>query len=84
MKIKITLLLLALGFSTFLTAQTATVFGTINEVGTNQPIEFAIVYVKETNKSARLIIAFCFHNIFNLSTFTPPLTSIGKGLFFNP
>jgi hypothetical protein len=52
MKIKNTLLLLALGFSTFLTAQTATVFGTINEVGTNQPIEFAIVFIKETNKSS--------------------------------
>jgi CarboxypepD_reg-like domain/TonB-dependent Receptor Plug Domain len=51
MKIKVTIFLLALGFTTFLTAQTATVFGTINEVGTNQPIEFAIVFIKETNKS---------------------------------
>jgi hypothetical protein len=30
---------------------TATVFGTITEGGTNTPIEFAIVYIKETNKT---------------------------------
>jgi CarboxypepD_reg-like domain/TonB-dependent Receptor Plug Domain len=51
MKIKITILFSALLLTSFLSAQTATVFGTINEVGTNTPIEFAIVFIKETNKS---------------------------------
>lgn len=36
-----------------LSAQTATVFGVITEGGTNQPIEFVTVYIKETNKNVQ-------------------------------
>jgi hypothetical protein len=38
-------------FKIYLNAQTATIFGTVTEGGTNQPIEFAIVFLKETNKA---------------------------------
>ncbi len=34
-------------------AQTATVFGVVTEGGTNQPIEFVTVYIKETNKNVQ-------------------------------
>ena len=51
MKLKYTLAFFLLAFSTLLISQTATVFGTVTEGGTNIPIEFAIVFLKETNKN---------------------------------
>ena len=51
MKLKYTLAFFLLNFSTLLISQTATVFGTVTEGGTNIPIEFAIVFLKETNKN---------------------------------
>lgn len=38
---------------TMLSAQIATVFGVLTEGGTNQPIEFVTVYIKETNKNVQ-------------------------------
>ncbi len=36
-----------------LMSQTATIFGVVTEGGTNQPIEFVTVYIKETNKNVQ-------------------------------
>ena len=50
---KVTLLLAFL--FTFVTAaksqQTVSIFGTVTEGGTATPIEFAVVFLKETNKN---------------------------------
>lgn len=36
-----------------MSAQSATIFGVVTEGGTNQPIEFVTVYIKETNKNVQ-------------------------------
>ncbi len=44
--------LLLFAFCPLINAQnSATIFGTVTEGGTNTPIEFAIVYIKETNRN---------------------------------
>lgn len=45
--------ILNLIFITLLSSQTATIFGVVTEGGTNQPIEFVTVYIKETNKNVQ-------------------------------
>ncbi len=50
MTIKPTLIFLFLLCFSILTAQNVTVFGVITEGGTNQPIEFALVYAEGQNK----------------------------------
>ena len=37
----------------FVFSQAATIFGVVTEGGTNQPIEFVTVYIKETNKNVQ-------------------------------
>ena len=53
MKKILTSILFHILFLQIVKSQTATIFGVVTEGGTNQPIEFVTVYIKETNKNVQ-------------------------------
>ncbi len=53
MKKVFTFFILHILFLPIIFSQTATIFGVVTEGGTNQPIEFVTVYIKETNKNVQ-------------------------------
>jgi hypothetical protein len=57
MTIKSLLITLFVFTTILLSGQNVTVFGTVTEGGTNQPIEFAAVFVKELNKAVETNVA---------------------------